>query len=112
MIEILPIKSADKQREYCEDLKVEYLSNCLLYAALKDGNPVAICQFEISSERARIRSCYGNKGTLLLTLRAVLNFICTCGTPLVEASSIQLDEKSMLELGFENIGDQRYQLKF
>lgn len=84
MAEILPVEDKLKQQAYCIKFGVHFDLSLMAYVALKDGEAVAICQFEMSRHVCDIRDLSFEDNIRqtpipFLLLRAVMHFADGCG---------------------------------
>lgn len=84
MLEIKPIQTKEEQKEICRFCGIEFKPDCLAYSAKENGKLLGVSQFRILGEYAVIYDLSNAVGiydldALVITEKAVLNFIDLCG---------------------------------
>ena len=105
MVEILPVEDKLKQQAYCLQFDVHFELALMAYVALKDGEAVAICQFEISRQECDIRDLSFEDNLRqtpipFLLLRAVVHFADGCGAVRMRISTENVNEELAVSAGF------------
>jgi len=84
MLEVKPIQTKEAQKEICGLCGVDFDPDCLAYSAKENGRLLGVAQFRILGEYAviyHLANAVGisDLGALIITGKAALNFIDSCG---------------------------------
>jgi len=84
MLKVSPIQTKEEQKKICGLCQVEYNPDCLAYSVKDDSNLLGISQFRLFGETAVIYDLTNAVGindldALIITGKATLNFIDSCG---------------------------------
>jgi len=84
MLEVKPIQTKEEQQEICKLCGVEFDPDCFAYKTTENGKLLGMSQFRILGEYAVIYDLKSVDGTddlgvFIITGKAALNFIDSCG---------------------------------
>lgn len=105
MVEIIPVDDKLKQQRFCHLLGAHFSLSLMAYAAVKSGDPVGICQFEISDGVCKIRDAAFDRSITktkipIILLRSVIHYADECCAERVDVLVKNFDERIFEVAGF------------
>ena len=116
MVEIIPVDDKLKQQRFCHLLGTHFSLSLMAYAAMKSGDPVGICQFDIVDGVCQIRDLAFDRSVVktkipTVLLRSVIHYADECGAERVDVYAKNFDEKTLEYAGFTICDRGYYQIE-